>query len=401
MTEYRWATSEDYQRLIEMANRAFHPEQHTEDFAKDTSPESFFPRILPKLYQNIKIAPMHYLAIQDGKIVGIVGNFDLPTMVSGEKLKVVGIGTVSTHPEHRREGHMIRLMNDSIAHAKEIDADYLVLGGERQRYEHWGFGQAGVNPEFELNDWNFGRIFGKDASFGYEFRKLEKTDTEEIAASRELRTAEGTYVLHEEAQEYNILCSMGATPYLVRKDGAFAGTMMYFPSDHRLGDLRFTEESEALHILNDFMKALALPALHVSRIPPDRTELLALLSKYAEEGALKPCEMIRVLNYERTIRAFLRMKCRIFSLPDEQLRVRFENGEQLMIGVLDGQEEVRRIEDGPFDLEFENPTDAVNYFFGNLGFVTDYGCRKGEGAARLLRPVFLPLPYYQPACDEI
>ena len=400
MTEYRWATNEDYESLIEMANRAFHPEKHTEDFKKDTSPESFFPRILPKLYQNIGTAPMHYLAVQDGKIVGVVGNFDLPTMVAGEKLKVVGIGTVSTHPEHRREGHMIRLMNDSIAHAKETGADYLVLGGERQRYEHWGFGQAGVNPGFELNDWNFGRIFGKEASFGYEFRKLEKTDTEEIRASRRLRTSEETYVLHDEKQEYNILCSMGATPYLVKKDGAFAGTMMYFPSEHALGDLRFTEESEALYILNDFLKAMELPTLKVSRIPPDRTALLAVLSKYAEEGVLMPCEMIRVLNYERTIRAFLRMKCRIFRLPDEELRVHFDNGERLLIGVRDGAEEVQPIEDGPMDLEFENPTDAVNYFFGNLGFITDYGCEKRE-RTRLLRPAFLPLPYYQPACDEI
>ena len=78
MTEYRWATNEDYQRLIEMANRAFHPEQHTEDFAKDTSPESFFPRILPKLYQNIKIAPMHYLAVQEGKIL-----CEIPLPVAG------------------------------------------------------------------------------------------------------------------------------------------------------------------------------------------------------------------------------------------------------------------------------------------------------------------------------
>ena len=45
MTEFRWAEEADYQNLIEEANHAFDTKNYTGDFEKDTSKESFFPRV--------------------------------------------------------------------------------------------------------------------------------------------------------------------------------------------------------------------------------------------------------------------------------------------------------------------------------------------------------------------
>ncbi len=394
MTEYRFAAEADYRNLIEMANRAFDPEHHTGDFEKDTSAQSFFPRILPKLYQNIKTAPMHYLAVEDGKIVGIVGNFDLPTIVAGEKLTVIGIGTVSTHPDHRREGHMIRLMNDSVERAKKLGADYMVLGGDRQRYEHWGFENAGVDPVFSFDEHCFRHAYGKDAVFGYEFVPFSRECTAELSEAKKLRTAMGTYVLHEADQEYNIYFSMGAKPFFIRKDGAFFGTVMRFKDN--VSDLRLTDPAKAGEVLNDFRKAFELETLRVNRIAPDQEEMLAVLSRLAGESTLESCQMIRVLNYERTIRAFLRMKCEISAVPDCMITLEFENGERLRIGVVDNEAVVEKLQpSAPAEIRFTDPASAVNYFFGHLRYITDFGL--GE----LSQAHFLPLPYFMPACDEV
>ena len=394
MTVYRFATAEDYPALIEMANHAFDPSHWTGDFEQDTRPESFFPRILPKLYQNIKTAPMHYLAVQDGKIVGIVGNFDLPTMVAGEKLTVVGIGTVSTHPDHRGEGHMIRLMNDSVGRAKALGADYMVLGGDRQRYEHWGFENAGVNPGFSFDEHCFSHVYGKGADFGYEFVPFSEDLTEDLSQAKKLRTSEQTYVLHDPDQEYNVYFSMGAKPYYIKKDGAFCGSVMRF--NDAVGDLRLKRPSEAGKVLNDFRKAFEIPELRVNRVAPDQEEMMAVLSRIAGGFMLMSCEMIRVLNYERTIRAFLRMKCAINAVPDCEITAGFDSGENLRIGVQDGEAFVEKLpESAPVEIRFSDPCQAVNYFFGMMRFVTDFGY--GE----LPQAPFLPLPYYQPACDEI
>ena len=395
MTEYRCATDADYENIIEMANHAFRPAEWTGDFAKDTGKESFFPRILPKLYQNRRTAPMHYIAVQDGQIVGVVGNFDLPTMVCGEELKVVGIGTVSTHPDHRREGHMLRLMDDSIEHAKAIGADYLVLGGQRQRYEHWGFGQAGVNPAFKLDEGNFRRLYGADAAFGYEFVPFREADAADIAAARVLRTAEMTHVLHAEDQEFNVHFSMGAEPFVIRQNGLFKGTLMYFQKG-AIADLRLTDGREAGKVLNDFVKTQELDSLRVNRVAPDQREIVAALSKIAGDAMILACEMIRVLNYERTVRAFLKMACALRSFPDCGFTAEFDNGEKLYIGVSGGEADVKPA-DSPAEVRMENPTDAVNFLFGNMRSVTDYGVK----AEKAIVAPFLPLPYYQPACDEI
>ena len=396
MTEYRFAAAEDYKNLIEMANHAFDPKHWTGDFEKDTSPESFFPRILPKLYQNIKTAPMHYIAVQDGKVVGVVGNFELPTMVAGEKLYVIGIGTVSTHPDHRGEGHMIRLMDDSVARAKSFGADYMVLGGDRQRYEHWGFETAGLNPEFVFDEHAFRHLYGKDADFGYRFVPFSEELKEELALAKKLRTSEQTYVLHEPDQEYNIYFSMGAKPYFIMKDGTCTGSLMSFDGGKTIGDLRTVNPSEIGKILNDYRKIFEVSELRVSRVAPDEEEMLAILSRISGESTISGCEMIRVLNYERTIRAFLRMKCVVNAVPDCEISAAFDNGERLRIGVQDGEAFVEKLpETAPADVSFKRPEEAVNYFFGHMRFITDFGL--GE----LPQAPFLPLPYYQPACDEI
>ena len=278
--------------------------------------------------------------------------------------------------------------------AKEIGADYMVLGGDRQRYEHWGFECAGVNPGFSFDEHSFTHVYGKDAVFGYEFVPFSKELTEDLAEAKKLRTSEQTYVLHEPDQEYNIYFSMGAKPSFIKKDGVFCGSVMCF--DAAVGDLRLKRPSEAGKVLNDLRKAFGIAELRVNRVAPDQEEMTAVLSGIAGGFMLMSCEMIHVLNYERTIRAFLRMKCAILDFPDCGITAEFENGERLRIGVQDCEAVVEKIpESAPVDIRFTDPWASVNYFFGLMRFVTDFGC--GE----LPQAPFLPLPYYQPACDEI
>ena len=243
MTEYRRASREDYAAIIEMANHAFAPKEHSGDFEKDTSVNSYFPRILPKLYQNPDTAPMHYIAVLDGKITGIVASFIQPTYVSGHRMNVVGIGTVCTHPDHRREGLMIRLMEDSIRFAEESGADYMVLGGQRQRYGHWGFENAGTNTIFFVSTENTGRLFGPDADFGYAFHEFREEDTEYIREERALRTSAGIYEERPGELEFRALFSMGHKPYAILKDGKFEGS--FLSADDRIEDLRLKNPDAA------------------------------------------------------------------------------------------------------------------------------------------------------------
>lgn len=411
MTEYRWATEDDYRNVIEFANHVFDPDHWTFDFEKDTSDESYFPRILPKLYQNIRTAPMHRIAVRDGMIVGCVGNFVLPVKVGQERLYVIGIGTVSTHPEARREGYMKTLMADSMAHAEAVGADYMVLGGQRQRYGHWGFENAGVNTKYLVTSTNLRHIFGQDASFGYTFRKLLPTDSGYIAKERLLRTSALTSTEHERDQEYAILFSMGATPYVILKntengetDESFAGTFMYYPEGHGVADLRLTDQHAVLKVMNDLLHTPLTAAEDSPKKRPnyvfadhiadyDRV-MTAELARVAETVEIGHCQMIRVLNYERTLRAYFNMAAAYRRLPDGELYAGFEDGEKLRISVSGGIPSVEKT-DLPVSFSLSH-TDAVNLFFGNAAYVTDFGYDI-PAAAR----VWFPLPFFQYMSDEV
>ena len=390
MAEYRWAEEADYGNIISFANRAFCPDEWTGDFEHDTADFSYFPRILPKLYRNIKTAPMHLLAVKGEEIVGLVGNFPLEMKAGDETLSVMGIGTVSTHPDHRGEGHMKKLMAMSVENAKERGIDFMVLGGQRQRYEHWGFEQAGVNTVFHFNRGNTRRLFGKDADFGYRARPLLPEDRDFIKKERLLRTSALTSVYHDREEEYDILFSMGGAPYVILKNGSFIGT--YIQYEDRISDLRIFDPREVLHVVNDLL--LEKESLNIDHIAPFDKLMTRLLAETCDGADIGCCEMIKILNYERTIRTYLKMASKCRNLSDGDVRLAFPNGERLHIYVKSGVPGVEPV--FGTDMMSLEEKQAVNLLFGAYGAVTDYGTNlPGEIYA------WFPLPFFIYMSDEV
>jgi|GEM_PF-510476 len=84
----------------------------------------------------------------NGQFAAHVGLFPFTASIEGRKLAVAGIGAVATHPDHRGQGLMKRLM-DSVS--REICAkDYplSILWGDRGLYEQYGYAQAMFLDQF-------------------------------------------------------------------------------------------------------------------------------------------------------------------------------------------------------------------------------------------------------------
>ena len=404
MTEFRWAEAADYQNIIEEANHAFDPAHYTGDFEKDTSKESFFPRILPKLYQNPRIAPMHVLAIEDGRICGLVGTFELPYVVHGMPLHVVGIGTVSVRPGYRRKGYMKELMARAIQRAKDEQADYMILGGRRQRYGHWGFEQAGAMAYYDVDTDNVRHTYGEHADFGYRFRRLTAKDEEAIQMERKLREAAEIHMIYPEREEYDILCSMGAIPYLIEKNGSFFGTFMYFKQEKQVCDLRIIDKNEVGYVVNDLFHAFLENELNFSHFGPEEQEMMTILSTLAEGTQIRHAAMIKILNYERVLRAYFSLAADLRELQDGELRVAFENGERLLLSVQYGKAEVRRLEaDSAEDPDTASEQfltltekEAIQLMFHPHTYLHSFG-KPVPAAVR----TWFPLPFFEYNSDEI
>ena len=396
MTEYRWAQPSDYQNIIDEANHAFDTAHYTGDFEKDTGKDSFFPRILPKLYQNPRIAPMHVLALEDGKICGLVGLFDLPYVVHGTPLKVKGIGTVSVRPGYRGKGYMKELMAMAVRRAEEEQADYMVLGGRRQRYGHWGFEQAGAMPSYKVMKHNLHYVYGEDADFGYRFRKLLPEDADAIREERKLREAAQVHMVYPENEEYAVLCSMGTVPYLIEKDQQFAGTFLYEENERQVYDLRLKEKKDVCPVVNDLMRAFGADELKLTHFGPGEEEMTAALSVLSEDCSIVSDAMIKVLNYERTLRAYLALAAAVRPLPDGELRCAFANGERLLLSVRGGKSSVEKLpEDEAADLSLSE-LGATRLMFHHHTVLHSFGVEI-PAAVR----AWFPLPFYENLSDSV
>ena len=146
MTTYRKARPEDRAQYLDFINMVFSMAHRPHDFSK----------LLPKVYgpgrptdtlQNIAVADA-------GRVRGPVAV--LPgALRGGDKALCTGyVGSVSAHPFARGEGHMKALMKMAIEGAAADGADLMMLGGQRQRYEYFGFTPGGVEIRYTVDQAN-------------------------------------------------------------------------------------------------------------------------------------------------------------------------------------------------------------------------------------------------------
>lgn len=103
-----------------------------------------FQRMYPHLYRPTPEAcSWAYVAEEDGRFLAHVGLYPIEIVTAGVPLRVGGIGAVSTLPEARGQGHMGRLLQHVIGEMRRLDYPLSWLGGDRQRYNSYGWEIAG------------------------------------------------------------------------------------------------------------------------------------------------------------------------------------------------------------------------------------------------------------------
>ncbi len=127
MTEYRLLAAEEYPAAVELWTRVFAGVE-----------AGFFTSLLDggQPEDNISIA-----ALEDSVIVSSVHVFIRKIRDrSGTPMKVGGIGSVSTHPDHRKKGHSGRLLEMAIEEMEKAGCLWSYLGtGVNDHYARYGW----------------------------------------------------------------------------------------------------------------------------------------------------------------------------------------------------------------------------------------------------------------------
>lgn len=111
-----------------------------------------FERLYPHLYRPTpELCASAHVLEREGEIVSHVGLFPIDAVVYGMPIPIGGIGAVATAPSERGKGYMSKLLYHVIDVMRAQGYVLSWLGGDRQRYNTFGWEQAGVVYELTFS----------------------------------------------------------------------------------------------------------------------------------------------------------------------------------------------------------------------------------------------------------
>ena len=355
---------------------------------------SDFKKLLPKLYRpEDDPAANSYVALEDGKLKAAIGAFDLDVSVAGEVLHTRGIGNVAVHPYARSRGYMRRLMNDAIDDMVRDGIDFSVLGGRRQRYNYFSYDKAGEGISLSFGSDNMRHTFGYPRTHRIKVRRIGADDTAALDDIARLYETLPFHGIRNRSRLYDILTSWNYSVWYGTDDSGCVGYAL--AKDESVSELVLADEERVPEFTVALFDAVGRGRLVVT-LPAFLPGYAERLCRICEEYTISPKKSFSVLNYERVVGAFARLKaktCRA-TLPDGELTLLIHGrggDENITLTVNNGVPEAARTDKTPY-AEYDH-LEAMNLLFAPL-------CPQRDSLPDFAR-LWLPLPIYLFSADAV
>ena len=331
-TIYTIGTHEDRESIIDFINYVFSNAYYPHNF------KLFF----PGLYGDhiTEMNAKHFLAKQNGRIRALVAGRTKNWHVLKDELRVGTIGNVSVHPYARGEGHMKQLMADAMADAREQGCDLLILNGKRQRYNYFGFEQAGWFIRYTMTQDSVRHALGSIDASKVEFISLTEEMTAELDYAWNLHSGQAIHVERPRDEFLDIMHEIEHDFRLIFIDGKMCGYIMGHGEE-----IVLDEECLLPKVIKALFKWDNLDNMAIS-VPPWQKERMAVLSSICDKRSISHSMMIRVLSWKKIIETLLRLKSSFAPLQDGVLILSVE-GETIRIKVQEGCVTVETCEQTP------------------------------------------------------
>lgn len=296
MLEKRWATPADKNDIIDFIDYVFSKAHEPHDFAT----------LLPKLYgEDADTTAHHFLIKEDGKLLAAILAYPVEMMIAGERTMTIGVGSVSVHPRARGRGFMDDLLAAVDEHARQYDAAFAVLGGNRQRYGYYGFDLAGCHLAASLQRHNALHAF-KNADTSC--LSLTPMTDAHIDSAVALHAAQPAFCARARGQFITILKNWRNQPMAILRDGKMIGYCVVNPisGGQFVSELLLENEADCpavLRCMSDLYGNLSI------QTPPWHRERVRLLTSVCQSFSLSPNHMVKFYQPERVKAALLRLGC--------------------------------------------------------------------------------------------
>lgn len=281
--------------ILAFAERAFAAQEKDPDFA----------RMLPKLYGRGRATESEHTLLYNGDVLeGMYALRVLDAKAAGEPLRVGWIGTVAVRREARGKGHLERLMQHANRRLETLGCDLGVLGGQRQRYQRFGYDCAGTQWEFCLD----ARSLRDVPARGLALREIGRASPDLARAEAQYRR--GTICCHRAPEDfYDVLCSWDARPWAFYRGAEYAGycTVQQSGGCAVIWEFCPLRAEDAPAACKAVMQRLQCGALRVS-LPPWAGGAQQALADAAARTRLAENHSYRVLRWERVLRAAMAVR---------------------------------------------------------------------------------------------
>ncbi len=350
MLDYRFATPADMPQLIDFIDLVFSQVREPHDFEK----------ILPKAYgEGIDTSSIHAIAVRDGMVRGCLGSLPVVQKVLDEELSIGYLGSMSVHRHERGNGVMKVLMEMQIARGKELGLDMMLLGGQRQRYEYYGFYHGGSDYSYYVSSPTVRHgLRGVDAAF--DFEKLENSG-EFVEYALKLYNQQPVTGARTKDNFVAACKSYWSEPWIILKDGKPVGYLVSSANGDHVNELTTEEENMLPTAIKSWWVKRSLSALHVTATAYN-APLNRALARFAENYSQGQDCMMLILNPQRVISAYMKLKNSLTPLEDGVMALKLGDHETLKIKVENGEVTVSPTSDAPnATLTME---EATHFLFG-------------------------------------
>lgn len=377
MTEYRFATTADWPKVIDFIDLVFSQVSTPHDFAK----------LIPKVYgDGHDFSHLHAIALEDGEIRGCVAVLPYEMTVAGQTLRVGYLGSVSVHRLSRGAGHMKKLMQMQLGRARADGLDMLALGGQRQRYGYFGFSPAGGVYQYGITTPNVRHALKDVDISAISFEPLAPGESSAYAyALYQQQPVCGARTPERFAE---IARSFEAQGWLVKNGTTNAGYLIASDDCRAISELVMEDSSLVPAVLKAWKTLHAVPSLQVSAAPYNKA-LNRTLAAFAEGYTLRQDGYLHCLNYAKTIRCWMMLKNSVTPLSEGVLRLGIGD-ETICISVSGGEVCVENSE-AASDIRL-SPAEADQLLFGfNRFYAPEPTCA--------IPTDWFPLPLCIPSAD--
>lgn len=295
--EYRKGTAADREKFIDFANMVFSCAHQPHNFKT----------LIPKVYADGRDSNhFHNIAVrEDGCIRGMVAVMPNELTVAGTTLKTGYVGTVSTHPYGRGEGHMKKLMAMAIDGMQAEGVDMTMLGGQRQRYEYFGFTRGGIARSHRITKTNLRHVLGNTDVSNICIREVAEDNAATIAKCAALNEGRKTYAKRT-AEDFCIISKTWNKKLMaVNVDGGFAGYIIASGGD--FAEILLYDVTMVIKVIKAYVEKAGVDSVNFSTGDYE-VELNRELAKVEEDSGINHSEMLRIFNFPKVIGALMSLK---------------------------------------------------------------------------------------------